>query len=455
MLTQLTAISPIDGRYFNKTNELSEIFSEYGLIFHRVLVEVRFIQTLSEHPDIVECPPISKNDNQYLENLLNDFDTEQAQLVKDIEATTNHDVKAVEYYLKEKFKFSQGLINLSEFIHFGLTSEDVNNLAYALMIKKASQQIMAPQVNDLIDLLSEMAKSNISVAMLARTHGQSASPTTLGKEIANVVARLKRSQHQLSQQQFLGKCNGAVGNFNALDFAYPNVDWQLLCKSFVENKLGLTLNPYTTQIEPHDWLAELCHNMARFNTILIDLSRDFWSYISLAYFKQKTIASEVGSSTMPHKVNPIDFENAEGNLGLANAMLNFFASKLPISRFQRDLTDSTVLRNIGVGFSYSLLAMKSLTRGLNKLQVNKNLINQELSKQWALLAEPIQTLMRRYGIENPYEQLKELTRGQDINQEILKTFIDNLDLPESEIKRLKQLSPTSYTGYAEALTKDI
>ncbi len=453
MKTQLTAISPIDGRYFSKTRPLSKLMSEYGLIYHRVLVEIRFLQALSMSPEIKECPLLSNSDNELLETLLNDFSETDGEAIKLIERTTNHDVKAVEYYLKEKFKQSESLNALSEFLHFGLTSEDVNNLAYALMIKKTQQEVMLPHHHDVIDALSEMAKTNINVAMLSRTHGQPASPTTLGKEIANVVARLKRIQTQLDNQVYLGKCNGAVGNFNALDFAYPNVNWHELTQNFIEKTLGLTLNAYTTQIEPHDWIAEICHSMERFNTVLIDFSRDVWSYISLGYFKQRTVSSEVGSSTMPHKVNPIDFENAEGNLGLSNALFHFFASKLPISRFQRDLTDSTVLRNLGTAFSHGLIAIRSLLKGLSKLEVNEAFIREDLNQHWALLAEPIQTVMRRYGLENPYEQLKALTRGQSINQALIHTFIDSLALPVDEIKRLKALRPDTYLGYAKQLTK--
>lgn len=456
MKTQITAISPIDGRYFTKTRPLSKIMSEYGLIYFRVLVEVRFLQTLANEKTITECPALSDSDNALLESLLANFNEEDALHVKHIESTTNHDVKAVEYFLKEKFNESASLKTLSEFLHFGLTSEDVNNLAYALMIKKTHNEIIMPKLNDLIDTLSEMAKEHINVVMLSRTHGQAASPSTMGKELSNVIDRLNKSKQQLQQQTFLGKCNGAVGNFNALDFAYPDINWQQLTKQFIEQTLGLTLNAYTTQIEPHDWIAELCHSMQRTNTILIDFSRDVWSYISLGYFTQRTIKNEVGSSTMPHKVNPIDFENAEGNLGLSNALFQFFANKLPISRFQRDLTDSTVLRNIGTAFSHHLIAISALLKGLSKLQINQSLMAQELDEQWALLAEPIQTLMRRYGLENPYEQLKALTRGKVIDKDAIHQFIDTLkELPENEQLRLKQLTPSSYLGYAKELTKAI
>lgn len=453
MNTQLTAISPIDGRYFSKTRELSKLMSEYGLIYHRLVVEVRFLQALARHEQINECPRLSSKDNELLESILANFTEHSAEEVKKIEQVTNHDVKAVEYYLKEQIKPSKSLIAISEFIHFGLTSEDVNNLAYALMIKKTQQSVMLPKLHDLIDNLTEKAKHNINVPMLSRTHGQPASPTTLGKELANVVARLKRVEEQLLNQTYLGKCNGAVGNFNALLFAYPDVDWQSFTKDFIENDLELNLNPFTTQIEPHDWVAELCHTNERLNTILIDFSRDVWSYISLNYFTQRTVKSEVGSSTMPHKVNPIDFENAEGNLGMSNALFSFFASKLPISRFQRDLTDSTVLRNIGSAFSYTLIALQSLLKGLSKLEINASLMLHELNQHWALLAEPIQTVMRRYGLEAPYEQLKALTRGQTITQQSLHEFIDTLALPQPEIERLKALTPSSYLGNAVELTK--
>lgn len=453
MNTQITAISPIDGRYFNKTRPLSKILSEYGLIYYRVYVEIHFLITLSKEPALTECEALSEADASFLSHLLINFNEASALRVKEIEKVTNHDVKAVEYFLKEQFKASPSLEKLSEFIHFGLTSEDVNNLAYALMLKNCQENVMLPQSQDVIDTLSEMAKKHIDITMLSRTHGQAASPTTMGKELSNVVARLKQVQCTLKKQVFLGKCNGAVGNFNALDFAYPEINWQTITKIFVEDSLGLTLNAYTTQIEPHDWIAELCHSMERFNTILIDFSRDVWSYISLGYFTQRTLSNEVGSSTMPHKVNPIDFENAEGNLGLANALFHFFASKLPISRFQRDLTDSTVLRNLGSAFGHTLIAMSSLLKGLSKLDINEALMQEELNEQWALLAEPIQTLMRRYGIENPYEKLKALTRGKKITKTLIHNFIDTLALPEKEILRLKKLTPETYIGYAKELTK--
>lgn len=453
MLSSLNAISPVDGRYHSKTSDLAPYLSEYGLIYHRLLVEIKFLQSLCEAADVPECKSLSDQDNALLESLLDNFNEAEAQKVKDIEKQTNHDVKAVEYYLKEACQQSEVLKANSEFIHFGLTSEDVNNLAYALMLKGATQQVLIPKLHDCIDSITLLAKNNIDVAMMARTHGQPASPTTIGKEFINITARLTRSRDQLAQQQFLGKCNGAVGNYNALQFAYPEVDWPAFTKQFIEQKLQLTFNPYTTQIEPHDWIAELCHHFSRINTTMIDFSRDLWTYISLNYFKQKTISTEVGSSTMPHKVNPIDFENAEGNLGIANALLSFFANKLPISRLQRDLTDSTVLRNLGVAFGHSYLAYQSLLKGLSKLETNQAIIEQDLNQQWALLAEPIQTLMRRYGLENPYEQLKALTRGKTFDKESLDVFVDTLALPEKEKKRLKALTPSSYLGLAQSLTK--
>ena len=454
MLTSLTAITPIDGRYATKTRPLSEIFSEYGLIYYRTLVEVRFVQLLSETSEITECPKLSDEDNAYLEKLLANFDEQQAQQVKDIEKETNHDVKAVEYYLKKQFQQSETLQAVSEFIHFGLTSEDVNNLAYALMLQKASQSVMLPKLYSIIDKVQQMAHSYIDVAMMARTHGQPASPPTLGKELTNVLARLTRVKSQLESQQYLGKCNGAVGNYHALATAYPTLDWPHISKHFITEKLGLTFNPYTTQIEPHDWIAELSHAFVRMNTILIDFSRDVWSYISLGYFSQRTLAHEVGSSTMPHKVNPIDFENAEGNLGIANALFEFFAQKLPISRFQRDLTDSTVLRNIGVAFGHSLIAFESLLKGLSKVDCNPNTIQQDLQHEWALLAEPIQTVMRKHGIENPYEKLKALTRGQIIDQSTIHSFIETLELPMEVKKELLSLTPENYIGLAQRLTKE-
>lgn len=454
LLSQLSAISPIDGRYGKKTEILRPIFSEYGLIYHRVLVEVRWLQTLSSHPGISEVPAFSEEANALLEGIISEFSEQNAQRIKDIENTTNHDVKAVEYFLKEKIEDSLELSRISEFFHFACTSEDINNLSHALMLKKGRDDILRPALDNITASLSELARQNASVSMMSRTHGQPASPTTLGKEMANVVYRLQRQLSQISQVPMLGKFNGAVGNYNAHLSAYPDLDWPQLSRTFVES-LGLDWNPYTTQIEPHDYIAELFDAMARSNTILIDLSRDIWSYISIGYFKQKTIAGEVGSSTMPHKVNPIDFENAEGNLGIANAILNHLGQKLPISRWQRDLTDSTVLRNLGTGFGHVMIALNSLQRGLSKLEVNYIAISDDLDRNWEVLAEPIQTVMRRYGIEQPYEKLKELTRGQRINADIIREFVEKLDLPNHAKKQLIEMTPASYIGNADKQAADI
>ncbi len=454
LLSQLSAISPIDGRYAKKTEMLRPIFSEYGLIYHRVLVEVRWIQTLARHAEILEVPNFSNDANALLESIINDFNEQDAQRIKDIEKITNHDVKAVEYFLKEKITDSVELARISEFFHFACTSEDINNLSHALMLKAGRDTILIPKLNKLSDTLSELAKQNANVSMMSRTHGQPASPTTLGKEMANVVYRLQRQLSQINKVPMLGKINGAVGNYNAHLSAYPDIDWPKLAQTFVES-LGLDWNPYTTQIEPHDYIAELFDSMARCNTILIDLSRDIWSYISIGYFKQRTIAGEVGSSTMPHKVNPIDFENAEGNLGIANAILNHLGQKLPISRWQRDLTDSTVLRNLGTGFGHVMIALDSLQRGLSKLEVNHAVISDDLDRNWEVLAEPIQTVMRRYGIEQPYEKLKELTRGQRINADIIREFVGKLDLPEHAKQQLIDMTPASYIGNAVKQASDI
>jgi adenylosuccinate lyase len=454
LLSQLTAISPIDGRYGKKTEILRPIFSEYGLIYHRVLVEVRWLQTLARHEEILEVPNFSNDANALLESIISDFSEQDAQRIKDIEKTTNHDVKAVEYFLKEKITDSAELARISEFFHFACTSEDINNLSHALMLKAGRETILVPTLNMVSDTLSELARENANVSMMSRTHGQPASPTTLGKEIANVVYRLQRQLTQINNVPMLGKINGAVGNYNAHLSAYPDIDWPKLAQTFVES-LGLDWNPYTTQIEPHDYIAELFDSMARCNTILIDLSRDIWSYISIGYFKQRTIAGEVGSSTMPHKVNPIDFENAEGNLGIANAILNHLGQKLPISRWQRDLTDSTVLRNLGTGFGHVMIALDSLQRGLSKLEVNHAVISDDLDRNWEVLAEPIQTVMRRYGIEQPYEKLKELTRGQRINADIIREFVGKLDLPEHAKQQLIDMTPASYIGNAVKQASDI
>lgn len=454
LLSQLSAISPIDGRYGKKTELLRPIFSEYGLIYHRVLVEIRWLQTLARHSEISEVPSFSDGANALLESIISDFSELDAQRIKDIEKTTNHDVKAVEYFLKDKITDSSELAKISEFFHFACTSEDINNLSHALMLKAGRDTIFVPTLNKLSDTLSELARQNASVSMMSRTHGQPASPTTLGKEMANVVYRLQRQLVQINSVPMLGKINGAVGNYNAHLSAYPDLDWPKLAKTFVES-LGLDWNPYTTQIEPHDYIAELFDSMARCNTILIDLSRDIWSYISIGYFKQRTIAGEVGSSTMPHKVNPIDFENAEGNLGIANAILNHLGQKLPISRWQRDLTDSTVLRNLGTGFGHVMIALESLQRGLSKLEVNHAVISDDLNQNWEVLAEPIQTVMRRYGIEQPYEKLKELTRGQRISAEIIREFVEKLDLPAHAKQQLIDMTPASYIGNADKQAANI
>jgi adenylosuccinate lyase len=446
-LSALSAVSPIDGRYGSKTASLREVFSEYGLIKRRVLVEVRWLQCLASHHGIEEVVSLSAEANRVLEDILEEFGEVDAKRVKDIEATTNHDVKAVEYFLKERFAGNAELEAISEFVHFACTSEDINNLSHALMLRDGIEGVLLPVIQEVVVALSSLAKSCASQPMLSRTHGQTASPTTMGKEVANVVARLRRQVTQISDVSYLGKINGAVGNYNAHLSAYPDVDWQANAEAFVTS-LGLSWNPYTTQIEPHDYMAELFDALARFNTILIDFDRDIWGYISLGYFKQKTVAGEIGSSTMPHKVNPIDFENSEGNLGLANAIFGHLSTKLPISRWQRDLTDSTVLRNMGVGAGYSLIAYQSSLKGIGKLELNAARLAQDLDNSWEVLAEPIQTVMRRYGIEQPYEKLKELTRGQDMSQEVIRAFVSGLDLPEQAREELMALTPGTYTGNA-------
>ena len=453
-LSSLTAISPIDGRYGAKCVDLRPIFSEYGLIHHRVLVEVRWLQMLAENPGIPEVPALGEHANNLLNAIVDNFSEEDAQRVKNIESTTNHDVKAVEYFLKEKIEGNAELEAVSEFIHFACTSEDINNLSYALMLREARSQALLPQMDEVINAIKKLAKDNASQPMLSRTHGQPASPTTLGKEMANVAARLERQQAQLSTVPMLGKINGAVGNYNAHLSAYPELDWADIAEKFVTS-LGLEFNPYTTQIEPHDYIAEMFDAVARFNTILLDFDRDVWAYISLGYFKQRTIAGEVGSSTMPHKVNPIDFENSEGNLGLANAIFNHLSAKLPLSRWQRDLTDSTVLRNLGVGVGHSVIAYQSTLKGISKLEVNPNKINADLDNCWEVLAEPVQTVMRRYGIEKPYEKLKELTRGQGIDQERLQEFVSALEIPKAAKKTLLEMTPSNYLGNATAQAKKI
>lgn len=453
-LSSLTAISPIDGRYASKTKVLRSIFSEFGLIRYRVLVEIRWLQFLSTHSDIAEVPEFDADTTKFLNDLIENFSVEDAQRVKAIERTTNHDVKAVEYFIKEKIADVASLAAVSEFIHFACTSEDINNLSHALMLNEGRNTVILPKMDALIKALTELAAEYAEIPMLSRTHGQPASPTTLGKEIANVVYRLQRQRDQVAKVSLMGKFNGAVGNYNAHLSAYPNLDWPAISEKFI-TQLGLDFNPYTTQIEPHDYIAELFDAIARFNTILIDYCRDTWSYISLAYFKQKTVKGEVGSSTMPHKVNPIDFENAEGNLGIANALFDHLAAKLPISRWQRDLTDSTVLRNLGVGMAQSLIAYESALKGIGKLQVNQEVIAADLNKTWEVLAEPIQTVMRRYAVEQAYEKLKELTRGRGIDQQSLQAFIGDLDIPEEEKTRLLKMTPSSYIGNAVSQAKGI
>ncbi|XKM12471.1 adenylosuccinate lyase [Orbaceae bacterium ac157xtp] len=446
-LSALTALSPIDGRYGDKTADLRAIFSEYGLLKYRVEVEVKWLQKLSECSQIPEVPLFDQPTQDLLNSIITEFNEEDAQRIKTIEQITNHDVKAVEYFLKEKIRGNQTLESVSEFIHFACTSEDINNLSYALMLKEAREKILLPYWQKVIDTLKTKAKQYQHIPLLARTHGQPATPSTIGKEFANVIYRLQRQYKQLKAIEILGKINGATGNYNAHIVAYPNIDWNQYSEEFVTS-LGLVWNPYTTQIEPHDYIAEFFDCVARFNTIIIDLDRDIWGYVALNHFKQKTVAGEIGSSTMPHKVNPIDFENSEGNLGLANAIMQHLSSKLPVSRWQRDLTDSTVLRNLGVGISYAIIAYQSTLKGLNKLEVNEpNLLN-ELDNNWEVLAEPIQTVMRRYGIEKPYEKLKELTRGKRVNAEAMQAFIDSLELPENEKERLKKLTPANYIGLA-------
>lgn len=453
-LSSLTAVSPIDGRYGDKVSALRTIFSEFGLLKFRVQVEVRWLQKLAECAEIKEVPAFDTDANAYLNEIIANFNEQDAMRIKIIERTTNHDVKAVEYFLKEKVAHVPALHKVSEFIHFACTSEDINNLAYALMLQTAREEVLLPQWRQMIDTIKKMASEYRDLPLLSRTHGQPATPSTVGKEFANVAHRMERQYRQLGQVEILGKINGAVGNYNAHIAAYPQVDWHQFSETFVTS-LGIKWNPYTTQIEPHDYIAELFDVIARFNTILIDFDRDIWGYIALNHFKQKTVAGEIGSSTMPHKVNPIDFENSEGNLGLANAVFGHLASKLPISRWQRDLTDSTVLRNLGVGLGYALIAYQSTMKGLNKLEVNEQHLLDELDQNWEVLAEPIQTVMRRYGIEKPYEKLKELTRGKRVNAEGMKIFIDGLDLPEEEKTRLKAMTPANYIGRAITLVDEL
>ena len=453
-LSTLTAISPIDGRYGDKTTKLRALCSEFGLMRQRVLVEVRWLQALADRPEIKEIAPFSPAANGRLNRIVEHFSEADAHRIKTIEHSTNHDVKAVEYFLKQAIEGDSELEHVSEFFHFGCTSEDINNLSYALALRDTRTEILLPLMDELIEDLRSLAKEHAARAMLARTHGQPASPTTLGKEMANFGARLLRQRSQIAELPLLGKFNGAVGNYNAHLAAYPEVDWAAVCREFVTG-LGLTWNPYTTQIEPHDYIAELFHAIARFNTVLLDFCRDIWAYVSIAYFRQKTTPGEVGSSTMPHKVNPIDFENAEGNLGVANALLEHLASKLQVSRWQRDLSDSTVLRNIGVSIAHSVLAYRSCLKGMSKLEINASAIEEDLAQAWEVLAEPIQTVMRRYGVPNPYEKLKELTQGRDIDRESLHSFIRALEIPPAEKERLLALTPATYLGHAEELAKSV
>lgn len=453
-LSQLTAISPVDGRYASKTTELRGIFSEYGLLKYRVQVEVRWLQKLSATDAISEVPAFSPASHDLLDAIVAEFSVDDAMRIKEIERTTNHDVKAVEYFLKEKVASNSELNAISEFIHFACTSEDINNLSHGLMLTEARNEVILPYCDKLVSELKRLAKEYRTVPMMARTHGQPASPTTMGKEMANVAVRLQRQRDQIAAVGLLGKINGAVGNYNAHLSAYPEVDWHQFSEEFVTS-LGLTWNSFTTQIEPHDYIAELFDAVARFNTIVLDFDRDVWGYIALGHFKQKTIAGEIGSSTMPHKVNPIDFENSEGNLGLANAIFDHLAAKLPVSRWQRDLTDSTVLRNLGVGVGYAVIAYQATLKGISKLEVNEASLLAELDNNWELLAEPIQTVMRRYGIEKPYEKLKELTRGKKVNAEVIAEFIDNLDMPEEAKAQLKALSPATYIGDAIRLVDQL
>ncbi|MGL4487165.1 MAG: adenylosuccinate lyase [Yersinia sp. (in: enterobacteria)] len=453
-LSSLTAVSPIDGRYSDKVSALRSIFSEFGLLKFRVKVEVCWLQKLAACAKVNEVPPFDTDANAYLDKIVSAFNEQDAQRIKIIERTTNHDVKAVEYFLKEKVEHIPALHAVSEFIHFACTSEDINNLSHALMLQTARQDVILPMWRQIIDSIKTLAHQHRNVPLLSRTHGQPATPSTIGKEFANVAYRMERQFRQLSQVEILGKINGAVGNYNAHIVAYPEVDWHQFSEDFVTS-LGIHWNPYTTQIEPHDYIAELFDCVARFNTILIDFDRDIWGYIALNHFKQKTIAGEIGSSTMPHKVNPIDFENSEGNLGLSNAVLGHLASKLPVSRWQRDLTDSTVLRNLGVGLGYALIAYQATLKGISKLEVNQSHLLAELDHNWEVLAEPIQTIMRRYGIEKPYEKLKELTRGKRVDAAGMQAFIDGLALPEEEKTRLKTITPANYIGRAAIMVDEL
>jgi adenylosuccinate lyase len=452
METNLFAISPIDGRYYHRTSILQPVCSEYGLMYFRVIVEIKWLQTIAANPEISEMATLNQTALTQLDQIIEKFNEQDAERIKSIEAEINHDVKAVEYFLKEKLAGLE-LNEISELVHFACTSEDINNLAYGFMLKIARGQCLLPLMNNIIEICTQLAHTHSAQPMLSRTHGQAASPTTVGKEFANFASRLKRQYDQISQQTIMGKFNGSVGNYNAHTVACPNLDWITVSKQFVES-LGLTWNAYTTQIEPHDTFAELFSAVVRFNTILIDFCRDIWGYISIGYFNQKLKSEEVGSSVMPHKVNPIDFENAEGNLGVANALLNHFSAKLPISRWQRDLTDSTTLRNVGTAFAHSMLSYQSILAGLSKLSIHVERLNEDLENNWEILSEVVQTVMRRYGIEKPYEKLKALTRGKKIDQNTLHEFVDTLSLPDSVKKTLKQLTPSAYTGLATKLAED-
>ncbi|CRK85523.1 Adenylosuccinate lyase [Candidatus Providencia siddallii] len=449
-LSSLTAISPIDGRYFDKVNELRGIFSEFGLLKFRVQVEILWLQKLSFSTQIKEIPLFDTNTISFLNKIIIDFSEKDAMRIKKIEKTTNHDIKAVEYFLKEKVINIPILRSISEFIHFACTSEDINNISYALMLKKAREEVLLPYFRGLIDKIKKMAIKYRNLTLLSRTHGQPATPSTIGKEFANVVYRLERQYRQIEMIEILGKINGSVGNYNAHMFAYPEVNWHKFSEEFIVS-LGIKWNPFTTQIEPHDYISEIFDCISRFNTILIDFNRDIWGYIAINHFKQKIVTTEIGSSSMPHKINPIDFENSEGNLGIANSILKHLSGKLPISRWQRDLTDSTVLRNVGVAIAYSLIAYNSMMKGLNKLEINKQSLLDELEKNWVVLAEPIQVIMRRYQIEKPYEKLKDLTRGKIITYENIKQFINSLNIPDHEKTRLKELTPLNYIGYANKI----
>ncbi len=454
ILTSLNAISPVDGRYHSKTTALQPYFSEFGLIRYRVIVEIRWLQRLAENPGIHEVHALSPAADKFLDELIANFDEKEAAIVKNREKITNHDVKAVEYYIKDKLAANKELAEIMEFVHFACTSEDINNLSYALMLKESMETVIAPMMEEVIAAIRLKAREYADAPLLSRTHGQTATPSTMGKEFANTVARLQRQLNIIRKTEFLGKINGAVGNYNAHIAAYPDVDWEANARTFVTG-LGLTWNPYTTQIEPHDFIAEYFDAVARFNTILIDFDRDTWGYISLGYFRQQTVAGEVGSSTMPHKVNPIDFENSEGNLGVANALMQHLAQKLPISRWQRDLTDSTVLRTIGVGLAHSIIAYQASLKGIGKLLIDRDRLLADLDNSWEVLAEPFQTVMRRYGIDEPYEKLKALTRGQAINAETLTAFVDTLDLPDDVKKELKKMRPDTYLGNAAAQARKI